>query len=84
MNGLVLLQASAHLVGNRIAILEVTHQQQPSSGLCVSRLREARSFYHAATAPWIVDRYKAIEIDKLSDFIAVEALMKARLEGLLA
>jgi len=47
----------------------------------VASLRKHMSFYHAATMPWIVDRYKAIEIDELSDFIAVEALMKAKLEG---
>ncbi len=49
----------------------------------VATLRENKSFYHAATAPWIVDRYKAFEIDELIDFIAVEALMKAKLEGVL-
>jgi N-acylneuraminate cytidylyltransferase/CMP-N,N'-diacetyllegionaminic acid synthase len=49
----------------------------------MAHLRATKSFYHAATAPWIVERYKAIEIDELSDFIAVEALMKAKLEGIL-
>jgi len=49
----------------------------------VASLRRYKSFYHAATAPWVVDRYKAIEIDELSDFIAAEALMKAKLEGIL-
>ena len=46
-------------------------------------LLQAKSFYHAATAPWRVEKYKAIEIDDLSDFIAAEALMKAKLEGTL-
>jgi N-acylneuraminate cytidylyltransferase/CMP-N,N'-diacetyllegionaminic acid synthase len=46
-------------------------------------LREQRSFYHAATAPWIVERYKAVEIDELPDLIVAEALMKAKHEGLL-
>ena len=46
-------------------------------------LRENRSFYHSATVPWVVDRYKAIEIDELSDFIAAEALMKAKIEGVI-
>ena len=49
----------------------------------VTSLRKNRSFYHATTAPWIVDRYKAIEIDEMSDFIAAEALMQARIAGIL-
>lgn len=49
----------------------------------VDSLRNNKSFYHAATAPWIVERYKSIEIDELCDFIAAEALMKAKLEGTL-
>jgi CMP-N,N'-diacetyllegionaminic acid synthase len=49
----------------------------------VASLRKNRSFYHAATAPWIVDKYKALEIDELSDFIMVEAVLKAKLEGVL-
>ncbi len=44
-------------------------------------LRSRLGFYHEATAPWIVPRYKSIEIDELSDLIAVEALMSARSEG---
>lgn len=47
----------------------------------INSLREKRGFYHERTAPWIVDRYKSIEIDEYSDFIQAEALMKARLEG---
>jgi len=47
----------------------------------VAALRERRSFYHGRTAPWIVARYKSLEIDDLSDFIAVEALLAARREG---
>ncbi len=49
----------------------------------IESLKKNKGFYHAATAPWIVDRYKAIEIDELCDFIAAEALMKAKLEGVL-
>lgn len=49
----------------------------------VTSLRKNKSFYHAATAPWIVDRYKALEIDELIDFIVVDAVMKAKLEGVL-
>ena len=47
----------------------------------VDSLRSRLSFYHEATAPWIVPRYKSIEIDEISDLIAVEALMSARSEG---
>jgi len=46
-------------------------------------LRVEKSFYHSSTAPWVVERYKALEIDELSDFIAAEALMNAKLKGLL-
>ena len=47
----------------------------------VAALRAKRSFYHERTAPWVVARYKSLEIDELSDFIAVEALLAARREG---
>jgi len=49
----------------------------------VNALTERRGFYHADTLPWVVDRYKAIEIDELCDFIASEALMKAKIQGVL-
>ena len=49
----------------------------------VPSLRNNKSFYHDATAPWLVERYKAIEIDELSDFIVVEALMNAKFKGIL-
>jgi CMP-N,N'-diacetyllegionaminic acid synthase len=49
----------------------------------VKALKKHQSFYHANTLPWIIDRYKAIEIDELSDFIATEALMKAKIDGVL-
>ena len=49
----------------------------------ISSLRKARSFYHSATSPLVVDRFKAIEIDELGDFIMVQALLQARLEGVL-
>lgn len=47
----------------------------------VEALRARRGFYHEHTVPWIVPRYKSLEIDELSDFIAVEALLAARVEG---
>jgi len=49
----------------------------------VSALIERRGFYHADTLPWVVDRYKAIEIDELCDFVAAEALMEAKIQGVL-
>lgn len=49
----------------------------------ITCLRKARSFYHSATSPWVVDRFKAIEIDELGDFIMVQALLQARLDGVL-
>lgn len=47
----------------------------------IKSLKENCGFYSPFTAPWIVERYKSIEIDELSDFIAAEALMKAKLSG---
>jgi N-acylneuraminate cytidylyltransferase/CMP-N,N'-diacetyllegionaminic acid synthase len=47
----------------------------------VSSLYQNKSFYHDSTIPWIVDRYKALEIDELADFIMVEALLLAKLGG---
>jgi CMP-N,N'-diacetyllegionaminic acid synthase len=49
----------------------------------IACLQKTRSFYHSATTPWIVDRFKAIEIDELCDFIMAEALMQAKLDGVL-
>lgn len=49
----------------------------------LAALRKYDEFYHCATAPWVVARYKAIEIDELSDFIAAEALLNARIKGIL-
>jgi len=49
----------------------------------VTALIEHRGFYHTNAFPWVVDRYKAIEIDELCDFIAVEALMQAKIQGVL-
>ena len=49
----------------------------------VKALIERRGFYHTDTLPWVVDRYKAIEIDELSDFISAVALMQAKIQGVL-
>lgn len=49
----------------------------------ISALRKERTFYHDATAPWIVDKYKAIEIDTVADFVIADALMDAQIKGIL-
>ena len=46
-------------------------------------LRRRRGFYHEATLPYVVPKYKSFEIDELADFIVVEALMAARTQGVL-
>lgn len=46
-------------------------------------LRRERTFYHDATAPWIVDKYKAVEIDTVADFVVADALMDAQIKGIL-
>lgn len=47
----------------------------------IDALREFRGFHHEYTAPWVVERYKSIEIDELCDAIMVESLMSARIRG---
>lgn len=47
----------------------------------VAKLNECRGFYHDNTAPWIVERYKAVEIDEMTDFVIAEALMNWQLKG---
>lgn len=49
----------------------------------VGIFEQEKSFYHSNTLPWFVDRNKAIEIDELSDFIVAEALMSAKIRGIL-
>lgn len=49
----------------------------------MEKLKEEKSFYHKHTMPWVVDRYKAIEIDELTDFIMAQALMTSRIQGIL-
>lgn len=46
----------------------------------VRTFRERRTFLHGETLGYEVPRWKAVEIDELSDFICAEALLKARLE----
>jgi len=49
----------------------------------VETFRERRSFYHELTLAYIIQKYKLLEIDDLSDFICVEALMDAKMRGIL-
>ncbi|MFK7836499.1 MAG: hypothetical protein AB8B60_09780 [Sulfitobacter sp.] len=46
----------------------------------VNALRQTRSFYHDATIGVPTDRFQALEIDDLVDFLCVEAVMKHRSE----
>jgi CMP-N,N'-diacetyllegionaminic acid synthase len=45
-------------------------------------LIERKSFYHKQTLAYILPKYKAYEIDELDDFIIVEALLKAKNQGI--
>lgn len=47
----------------------------------IDALRSRRSFYHQRTMPFEVPKYKSFEVDDLTDFIIVEALMAARMKG---
>lgn len=49
----------------------------------IDTFRDKRSFYHELTLAYIIQKYKLMEIDDLSDFICVEALMEAKLKGIL-
>lgn len=44
-------------------------------------LRDRRTFYHDKTLPYLVPKYKSFEIDDLTDFFIVEALMTAHQNG---
>jgi len=41
------------------------------------------TFFHDSTLGYIIEKYKSLEIDDLSDFICIEALMNAKLSGVL-
>jgi len=45
-------------------------------GSWINVLRDKRTFYHNETKEYVVGKQKAIEIDKLCDFIALEAIHK--------
>lgn len=42
----------------------------------VISLMEKKSFYHGRTLPYVVPKWKSLEIDDLVDFICVEAILK--------
>lgn len=48
----------------------------------VDALLREQTFYHERTLPYPVPKHKCHEIDDLTDFIVVEALLDARLKGL--
>ena len=47
----------------------------------VDALRTRHSFYHDRTMPHMVPKYKSFEVDDLTDFTVIEALMAARMKG---
>ncbi|MDG9668647.1 acylneuraminate cytidylyltransferase family protein [Hahella sp. CR1] len=46
----------------------------------VEALREKGGFYHDRTLPYVVPKWKALDVDTLTDFICVEAVMQRREE----
>jgi len=49
----------------------------------VNFLLKRKTFYHEKTLAYKVPKWKSLEIDDISDFICAEALMKAKLNGIL-
>jgi len=44
---------------------------------------EKHAFYHDSTLPYIVQKWKSPEIDDIIDFITVEAILKAKINGII-
>lgn len=44
---------------------------------------EKKAFYHDSTLPYIVPKWKAPEVDDIVDFVTIEAILKAKQEGLI-
>ena len=84
-DGLLKPMSGAQPTGLRRQDLKVDYYYLEGSiyASSVAALSTTRSFYHSATSPWIVDRFKAIEIDELGDFIMAQALLQAKLDGVL-
>ena len=49
----------------------------------INTLKQRKTFYHEMTLAYTVSRYKSYEVDDLSDFICIEALMRAKLKCLI-
>lgn len=49
----------------------------------VDYLKESKSFYHNKTLGFVVPRWKSPEIDDILDFVVVEAIMKAKEQGII-
>lgn len=49
----------------------------------IESLKKRKRFYHEKTLGFAVPKWKSYEVDELSDFILIEALLKAKLEGVL-
>ncbi len=47
----------------------------------VDTLLAKRTFYHEKTLPYIVPRWKSLEIDEMCDLVCAEALLKAQTKG---
>jgi CMP-N,N'-diacetyllegionaminic acid synthase len=47
-----------------------------------SSIKKRKSFYHDATLPYIMPKYKSYEIDEIDDFIIIEALLAAKKGGI--
>lgn len=41
----------------------------------IEKLREARSFCHDSTLPFVMPKYKSYEVDDIADFYAIEAML---------
>jgi CMP-N,N'-diacetyllegionaminic acid synthase len=48
-----------------------------------SALKEKKTFYHEKTLPYVVPKWKSFEIDDPEDFLIIESLMQAKLNGIL-
>jgi CMP-N,N'-diacetyllegionaminic acid synthase len=48
----------------------------------VATFLEKKTFFHESTLPYVVPRWKSLEIDELFELICAEALLQARLKGL--
>ena len=81
-NGFLTSYLGTNATGVRRQDLEKLHYLEGSIyAAYTDSLRARRSFYHERTIGWCVPRYKALEIDEMSDLIVCEALLAARRDG---